>query len=68
MNTVEQIRNYVERTRVKDSYGMKFREAQALYYMAKENPVDAVFLAFEFGEAKRERYNRRRAERGEKPV
>ena len=47
MNTVEQIRSYVERTKVKDGYSMGLREAQA------------ILLAFEFGEAKRERYTRR---------
>ena len=59
MNTVEQIRSYVERTKVKDGYSMGLREIQALYYMAKNDPVDALRLAFEFGEAKRERYTRR---------
>lgn len=59
MNTVEQIRSYVERTKVKDGYSMGLREARALYYMAKDNPIDAILLAFEFGEAKRERYTRR---------
>lgn len=47
MNTVEQIRSYVERTKVKDGYSMGLREAQALYYMAKDNPIDAILLAFE---------------------
>ena len=46
----------MERTKVKDGYSMGLREIQALYYMAKDNPVDALVLAFEFGEAKRERY------------
>ena len=59
MNTAEQIRSYVERTKVKDGYIMGLREIQALYYMAKNDPVDALLLAFEFGEAKRERYTRR---------
>lgn len=59
MNTVEQIRSYVERTKVKDGYSMGLREIQALFYMAKNDPVDALVLAFEFGEAKRERYTRR---------
>ena len=59
MNTVEQIRSYVERTKVKDGYSMGLREIQALYYMAKNDPVDALLLAFEYGEAKRERYTRR---------
>lgn len=59
MNTVEQIKSYVERTKVKDGYSMGLREIQALYYMAKNDPVDALLLAFEFGEAKRERYTRR---------
>lgn len=59
MNTVEQIRSYVERTKVKDGYSMGLLEIRALYYMAKNDPVDALFLAFEFGEAKRERYTRR---------
>ena len=59
MNTAEQIRSYVERTKVKDGYSMGLREIQALYYMAKNDPVDALLLAFEFGEAKRERYTRR---------
>lgn len=59
MNTVEQIRSYVERTKVKDGYNMGLREIQALFYMAKNDPVDALLLAFEFGEAKRERYTRR---------
>lgn len=59
MNTVEQIRSYVERTKVKDGYSLGLREIQALYYMAKNAPVDALVLAFEFGEAKRERYTRR---------
>ena len=59
MNTIEQIRSYVKRTKVKDGYSMSLREAQTLYYMAKDNPVDALLLAFEFGEAKRERYTRR---------
>ena len=59
MNTVEQIKSYVERTKVKDGYSLGLREIQALYYMAKNDPVDALLLAFEFGEAKRERYTRR---------
>ena len=59
MNTVEQIRSYVERTKVKDGYSLGLREIQALFYMAKDDPVDALVLAFEFGEAKRERYTRR---------
>ena len=59
MNTVEQIRSYVERTKVKDGYSLGLREIQALYYMAKNDPVDALVLAFEFGEAKRERYTMR---------
>ena len=59
MNTVEQIRSYVERTKVRDSYSLGLREIQALFYMAKDDPVDALILAFEFGEAKRERYTRR---------
>lgn len=59
MNTVEQIRSYVEWTKVKDGYSMGLREIQALFYMAKNDPVDALVLAFEFGEAKRERYTRR---------
>ena len=59
MNTVEQIKSYVERTKVKDGYSLGFREIQALFYMAKDDPVDALVLAFEFGEAKRERYTRR---------
>ena len=58
MNTVEQIRSYVERTKVKDGYSLGLREIQALYYMAKNDPVDALLLAFEFGEAKREHYNK----------
>ena len=41
MNTVEQIRSYVERTKVKDGYSLGFREIQALFYMAKDNPIDA---------------------------
>lgn len=56
MNTIEQIRSYVERTKVKDGYSLRLGEIQALFYMAKDNPVDALVLAFEFGEAKRERY------------
>ena len=59
MNTVEQIKSYVERTKVKDGYSLGLREIQAHYYMAKNAPVDALVLAFEFGEAKRERYTRR---------
>ena len=59
MNTIEQIRSYVKRTKVKDGYSMSLREAQTLYYMAKDNPIDAILLAFEFGEAKRERYTRK---------
>ena len=59
MNTVEQIRSYVERTKVKDGYSLSLGEIQALFYMAKDDPVDALVLAFEFGEAKRERYTRR---------
>ena len=59
MNTVEQIKSYVERTKVKDGYSLGFREIQALFCMAKDDPVDALVLAFEFGEAKRERYTRR---------
>ena len=56
MNAVEQIRSYVERTKVKDGYSLSLGEIQALFYMAKDDPVDALVLAFEFGEAKRERY------------
>ena len=56
MNTIEQISSYVERTKVKDGYSLSLGEIQALFYMAKDNPVDALVLAFEFGEAKRERY------------
>lgn len=56
MNTIEQIRSYVERTKVKDGYSLSLGEIQSLFYMAKDNPVDALVLAFEFGEAKRERY------------
>lgn len=56
MNTVEQIRSYVERTKVKDGYSLSLGEILALFYMAKDDPVDALVLAFEFGEAKRERY------------
>lgn len=56
MNTIEQIRSYVERTKVKDGYSLSLGEIQALFYMAKDDPVDALVLAFEFGEAKRERY------------
>ena len=59
MNTIEQISSYVERTKVKDGYSLSFGEIQALFYMAKDDPVDALVLAFEFGEAKRERYTRR---------
>lgn len=57
MNTVEQIKSYVERTKVKDGYNMGLREIQALFYMAKDDPVGALVLAFEFGEAKRKRYD-----------
>ena len=46
----------MERTKVKDGYSLRLGEIQALFYMAKDNPVDALVLAFEFGEAKRERY------------
>ena len=46
MNTVEQIRSYVERTKVKDGYSLGLREIQALFYMAKDDPVDALVLAF----------------------
>ena len=49
----------MERTKVKDGYSLGLREIQALFYMAKDDPVDALVLAFEFGEAKRERYTRR---------
>lgn len=56
MNAVEQIRSYVERTKVKDGYSLSLGEIQALFYMAKDDPVDALVLAFKFGEAKRERY------------
>ena len=56
MNTIEQIRSYVERTKVKDGYSLSLGEIQALFYAAKDDPVDALVLAFEFGEAKRERY------------
>ncbi len=56
MNTIEQISSYVERTKVKDGYSLSLGEIQALFYMAKDDPVDALVLAFKFGEAKRERY------------
>lgn len=46
----------MERTKVKDGYSLSLGEIQALFYMAKDDPVDALVLAFEFGEAKRERY------------
>ena len=38
MNTVEQIKSYVERTKVKDGYSLGLGEIQALYYMAKNAP------------------------------
>ena len=46
MNTVEQIRSYVERKKGKDGYSLGLRENQAPFYMEKDDPVDALVLGF----------------------
>ena len=44
MNTVEQIRSYVERTKVKDGYSLGFREIQACSIWQKMTPLTPLSL------------------------
>lgn len=61
MTTVEKIRRYIERTGVKfpAAYQMSVAEMLELRRMADKTPIDAVCLAFMYGQAKGERYARK---------
>lgn len=56
MNTVEQIKDYIERTEVKDKHSLSLSEILALYDVAINDLSRGLALAFSYGEAKREHY------------
>ncbi len=62
METIRAITRYVERTGVNYSfatpYQMKLHEMLELGQLARESPMEAVCLAFDYGRAKGERHAR----------
>ena len=58
MTAVEKIRRYIERTGVKfpAAYQMSVTEMLELRRMADKAPIDALCLAFKYGQAKGARY------------
>lgn len=62
MTDVEKIRRYIERTGVKfpAAYQMSVAEMLELRRMADTAPIDALCLAFEYGQAKGARAARNR--------
>lgn len=54
MTNVEKMRRYIERTGAKlpAAYQMSMSEMMELHRMADKTPIDALCLAFEYGQAK----------------
>ena len=53
MSEIEKMRRYIERTSKRcESRSMTWGDVEALVNNAKQNPVDAVITAFNYGRAK----------------
>ena len=53
MSELEKIKRYVAKTRVNsDRYEMRLTESVEIFHMAEESPIEAIWLAFDYGRAK----------------
>lgn len=54
MIEIEQIKRYIERTKMdeRDRYQMDVKTTMALAHKASEAAIDAIVIAFEYGKAK----------------
>lgn len=63
MNEIEKIQRYIEKTGFPgiSRYDMRFREASALARKVGMAPVETIFLAFKYGQAKGYRAGKKEA-------
>ena len=53
MSRIEQMEQYIERTKKpNDRYALRYWDIDAIYHLMEQNPVQAIFLAFNYGRAK----------------
>lgn len=53
MSAIEKIEKYIENTgKISGSYSMRMCETYEMIRMASETPVEALLLAFQYGQAK----------------
>ena len=62
MSRIETMEKYIERTKKpNDRYGLCYWDIDAIYHLMEQNPVQAIFLAFDYGRAKGYRAARKEA-------